>query len=287
LSTTSGDALGRLCDDRNATTIEHSFSCTVVRVQQKLRRLCSDNEEADMTTSGAGEVSQPRRWAIFTTILSGTMLAILDSRILNIFVVPIMGEFQTNLRTVEWVLTSYNLAFAAFLIGLGSLGDVAGRRRLYVLGQLVFVVGSSLAAVASGPWQLIAFRAMQGLGAAAVAPTALALMLDHFAEGERGAALGIWGAAAGLGGALGPTVGGLVAQTWGWRVQFLRMARREGRPARPGHRRPHDSHRFCGDPCLMAPVVARLPRLLVEPDRRSRDRSRHTRPDQGLCRVGG
>jgi MFS family permease len=62
---------------------------------------------------------------------------------------------------------------------------------------------------------------MQGLGAAALAPNALALMLDHFPEGERGAALGIWGAAAGLGGALGPTVGGLVAQTWGWRALFL------------------------------------------------------------------
>jgi MFS family permease len=174
-----------------------------------------------MTTGGAGEVSRLRRWAILATMLSGTTLAILDSSILTIFVVPIMGEFQANLRTVEWVLTSYNLAFAAFLIGLGSLGDVARRRRLYVLGQLVFVVGSGLAAGASGPWQLIAFRAMQGLGAAALAPNALALMLDHFPEGERGVALGIWGAAAGLGGALGPTVGGLVAQTWGWRVLFL------------------------------------------------------------------
>ena len=174
-----------------------------------------------MTTGGAGEVSRLRRWAILATMLSGTLLAILDSSLLTIFVVPMMGEFQADLRTVEWVLTSYNLAFAAFLIGLGSLGDVAGRRRLYVLGQLVFVVGSGLAAGASGPWQLIAFRALQGLGAAALAPNALALMLDHFPEGERGVALGIWGAAAGLGGALGPTVGGLVAQTWGWRVLFL------------------------------------------------------------------
>jgi MFS family permease len=130
------------------------------------------------TTGGACKASRLRRWAILATMLSGTMLAILDSSVLNILVVPIMGEFQANLRTVEWVLTSYNLAFAAFLIGLGSLGDVAGRRRLYVLGQVVFVAGSGLAAVASGPWQLIAFRAMQGLGAAALAPNALALMLE-------------------------------------------------------------------------------------------------------------
>jgi EmrB/QacA subfamily drug resistance transporter len=174
-----------------------------------------------MRTGGASEGGRLRRWAILATMLSGTILAILDSSILNISVIPIMEEFQADLQTVQWVLTSYNLTFAVFLIGLGSLGDTAGRRRLYVLGQVVFVVGSGLAAVASGPWPLIAFRAMQGLGAAALASNALALILEHFPDGERGAALGIWGAAAGLGGALGPTVGGVVAQTWGWRALFL------------------------------------------------------------------
>jgi EmrB/QacA subfamily drug resistance transporter len=149
------------------------------------------------------------------------MLAILDSSVLNILVVPIMKEFPADLPAVGWMLTSYNLAFAAFMIGLGSLGDTAGRRRLYVLGQLIFVVGSGLAAVASRPWQLATCRALQGFGAAALAPNALALILDYFPEDERGSALGIWGAAAGLGGALGPTVGGLVAEAWGWRALLL------------------------------------------------------------------
>ena len=151
------------------------------------------------TTRGTSEGSRLRHWAILATMLTGTMLAILDSSILNILVLPIMEEFQADLQTVEWVLTSYNLAFAVFLIGFGSLGGTVGRRHLYVLGQVVFVVGSGLAAVAGEPWQLIAFRAMQGLGAAALAPNALALIVDHFPEGERGSALGIWGAAAGLG----------------------------------------------------------------------------------------
>ena len=92
-------------------------------------------------------------------MLMGTMLAILDSSILNILVAPIMGEFQTDLRSVEWVLTSYNLAFAVFLIGFGSLGDMMGRRRLHVLGQVVFVVGSGLAALASGPTRNDGWRA--------------------------------------------------------------------------------------------------------------------------------
>jgi MFS family permease len=103
------------------------------------------------TTKDTSEASRLRRWAILTAMLLGTMLAILDSSILNILAVPIMEEFQASLRIVESVLTSYNLAFAAFLIGLGSLEDTAGRRRLYMLGQVVFVIGSGLAAVASRP----------------------------------------------------------------------------------------------------------------------------------------
>jgi EmrB/QacA subfamily drug resistance transporter len=154
-------------------------------------------------------------------MLLGTVLAVLDSSILNLSVVPIMDEFRADLSTVRWALTSYNLTFAAFMIGFGSLGDATGRRRLYLFGQVTFVVGSGLVAIATGPGQLIAFRAIQGIGAAALAPNALALIHESFPERERGVALGIWGTAAGLGGALGSTVGGIVAQGWGWRWLFL------------------------------------------------------------------
>lgn len=171
--------------------------------------------------SARGRVSWERRWVILIIMLLGTTMAILDSSILNITILPLMGEFRSDLRTVEWVLTSYNLSFAVLMIGFGSLGDVAGRRRLYLLGLVVFVVGSGLAATATGPWQLIAYRTIQGVGAAALAPNALALIFDYFPERERGMALGIWGAAAGLGAAMGPTVGAVIAQGWGWRVLFL------------------------------------------------------------------
>lgn len=166
-------------------------------------------------------VSPMQRWGILVTMLVGTTLAVLDSSILNVLIVSIMQQFKTDLRTVEWVTTSYNIAFAVFMIGFGSLGDAAGRRRLYLYGQVTFVVGSGLAAMAAGPWQLISSRAVQGIGAAALAPNALALILDYFPERKRGVALGIWGAAAALGGALGPTLGVLIAETWGWRALFL------------------------------------------------------------------
>jgi EmrB/QacA subfamily drug resistance transporter len=154
-------------------------------------------------------------------MLLGSTLATLSSGVLSVSVVPLMEEFRVGLATMEWVLTSYNIVFAALMIGLGSLGDAVGRRRLYLLGQLVFVLGSGLASIAGGPWQLAAARAVQGAGAAALAPNALALIRDLFPQERRGIALGIWGAAVALGGALGPPVGGLVTETWGWRAVFL------------------------------------------------------------------
>lgn len=115
-------------------------------------------------------IGPARRWAILATMLLGTTLAILDNGILNILVVPMMETFRADLRTVKWALTSYKFVLAMFMIGFGSLGDTVGRRRLYILGQLVFVGGSVLAAVAGELWQLIAARALQGLGTAALAP---------------------------------------------------------------------------------------------------------------------
>lgn len=176
--------------------------------------------EIEMTPVGE-HVTRKRRWAILSIMLLGTTMAILDSSILNVTILPLMSEFRSDLRTIEWVLTSYNLSFAVFMIGLGSLGDRTGRRRLYLLGLVIFLAGSGLAATATGPWQLIAYRGIQGVGAAALAPNALALIFDYFPESERGVALGIWGAAAGLAAATGPTVGAVIAEIWGWRVLFL------------------------------------------------------------------
>jgi EmrB/QacA subfamily drug resistance transporter len=154
-------------------------------------------------------------------MLLGSTLATLSSGILSVSVLPLMDEFRLDLRSIQWVLTSYNVVFAALMIGLGSLGDAVGRRRLYLLGQLVFVVGSVFAALAGGPWHLVGARIVQGAGAAALAPNALALIRELFPEGQRGVALGIWGAAVALGGALGPTIGGVVTEAWGWRTVFL------------------------------------------------------------------
>ncbi len=134
--------------------------------------------ESEMSSVGE-HGTRKRRWAILSIMLLGTTMAILDSSILNVTILPLMSEFQSDLRTTEWVLTSYNLSFAVFMIGLGSLGDRAGRRRLYLLGLVAFLAGSGLAATATGPWQLIAYRGIQGVGAAALAPNALGVCLRN------------------------------------------------------------------------------------------------------------
>ena len=154
-------------------------------------------------------------------MLAGTFLAVLDSSILNISVVPMLREFKVSLGAVEWVLTAYNIAFAVLLIPLGRLGDLGGRRRVFLGGQALFVVGSALAGIARGPLDLALYRALQGVGAAGLAPNALALILETFPDDEHGKVVGVWGAAAGLGGALGPTVGAMIAAAFGWRAVFL------------------------------------------------------------------
>lgn len=126
------------------------------------------------------------RRIILGVMVAGTILSVLDSSILNISVLPILREFQTDMAALEWVLTSYNLTFAMFLIGLGRLGDLAGRRWLYLVGQAVFVLGSALGGLARGTGELVAFRAIQGLGASALAPSALAILVETFPRKSAG-----------------------------------------------------------------------------------------------------
>lgn len=107
------------------------------------RLLEREAQAMETTMTGHGnpaEMCQTRRWAILATMLLGTALAILDNSILYILVIPLMEAFQADLRTVKWVLTSYSVVLAIYMIGFGGLGDAVGRRRLYLIGQEVLVL---------------------------------------------------------------------------------------------------------------------------------------------------
>lgn len=154
-------------------------------------------------------------------LVSAQFLVMLDASIVNVALPSIQAELGFGPAGVTWVINAYVLAFAGLLLLSGRAADLFGRRRLFVGGACLFTVGTLLAALAVAQEMLIAGRAVQGVGAAALSPAAMSLLLAAFPAAHRGRAMGAWGAASTLGGATGVVAGGVLAGTVGWRAVFL------------------------------------------------------------------
>lgn len=153
----------------------------------------------------------------------GFVVIQLDVTIVNIALAQISARLGASVSSLQWVVDAYALVFAALLLSAGALGDRLGARRVFVAGLLVFTVASAACGLAQTDHQLIAARALQGLGAAMIMPNSLAL-LNHACAGDsitRARALGLWNAAGGLAVAAGPVLGGLMIASTGWRSIFL------------------------------------------------------------------
>lgn len=151
-----------------------------------------------------------------------SFLAYLDVTVVNVAFPQLERDFPAaSLSPLSWNVTAYAVAFAALLAPLGRVADLAGRRRVFVWGISTFAAGSALAAAAPGVDTLIAARAVQGVGAAAMIPAALGIVLATAPPERRAAAVGVWGAAGSLAAAAGPTVGGVLVDAFGWRAVFL------------------------------------------------------------------
>ena len=147
----------------------------------------------------------------------GAFLAFLDSTIVNIAFPDIQRYFHSNLSSLSWVLNAYNIVFAAFLVAAGKLADLLGRKRMFINGVVVFTIASGLCAVADSVGQLIAFRVLQGIGAAILVPASLALVVEGFSAERRAHGVNLWGAAGAIASGLGPPIGGaLVEASWRW-----------------------------------------------------------------------
>jgi EmrB/QacA subfamily drug resistance transporter len=161
----------------------------------------------------------PRRWWTLVAVGLATFMTYLDNNVTNVAIPTIQRSLHLSITGLEWVVSSYILVFAGLLLAGGRLADVYGRRRLFIIGLSVFTVASLGAGLAGSGDVLIGFRLLQGLGAALVVPTTLAIIVATFDNvRERTTAIGAWTAIGAMALALGPLIGGFISQHlhWGW-----------------------------------------------------------------------
>src|SRR5213596_3651003 len=160
-----------------------------------------------------------RRWVALALVVAAQFMVVLDVAIVNVALPSIKTDLHFTQESLQWVVTAYAILFGGALLLGGRMGDLLGRRRMFMAGLALFTVSSLLDGLPWSEGSLIAFRGLQGLGAALLSPAALSILTTTFAEGrERNVALGIWGAASGSGGAAGVLLGGALtsALSWSW-----------------------------------------------------------------------
>jgi EmrB/QacA subfamily drug resistance transporter len=161
--------------------------------------------------------ARDKRWIALILLCSAQFVVVLDASIVNVALPTIGNALHFTESSLPWVVNAYVLTFGGFLLLGGRLADLLGRRRVFMFGLVLFALASLAGGLASNSGQLIAARAVQGLGAAILSPAALSIVATTFRDGaERNKALGIWGAVAGSGGAAGVLLGGVLTEGLGW-----------------------------------------------------------------------
>lgn len=172
------------------------------------------------SASTQGAVYRRRWWTLGVLSLSLVIIG-LDNTILNVAIPTLQREFGATATSLQWMVDAYILVFAGLLLTMGSLGDRFGRRRALQVGLVLFGLSSLYAAYAGSSGQLIAARALMGIGGALIMPSTLSIITHVFPREERGKAIGIWAAVAGIGIGLGPVTGGFLLEHFWWGSVFL------------------------------------------------------------------
>jgi EmrB/QacA subfamily drug resistance transporter len=159
-------------------------------------------------------------WLVLLATALPMFMANLDNLVMTNALPVLHSEFGASVEELQWFMNAYTLAFASSILMAVALGDRFGRRTVFIIGIAVFTLSSAFAALATDPGQLIAARAAQGFGAAAILPLSLALLVGAVPIARRALAIGIWGGVAGLGVAVGPLIGGAVIEGWAWQAIF-------------------------------------------------------------------
>ena len=166
--------------------------------------------------------ADPRRWIALAIVCAAFFMTVLDVSIVNVALPSIGRALHFSRDNLQWVITAYAITFGGFLLLGGRAADLLGRRRVFLVGVVIFTVASFFCGLAWSSGVLIASRAVQGLGAAIISPAALSIVTTTFDEGaERNKALGIWGAMGGSGAAVGVLAGGVLTKYLGWEWIFF------------------------------------------------------------------
>ena len=173
----------------------------------------------------AAPAGYPRRWLAAIVMITGALMDLIDVTIVNVALPSIRRDLHTSATQLEWVVSGYMLAFGAALIIAGNLGDLLGRKRVFLFGVGLFGLASLAAGLSPGGAELIAARVVQGAAAAAMTPQVLATFRTIFRGAERGKAFGVYGAMLGFASAIGLVLGGVLTEAnvfgWGWRTVFF------------------------------------------------------------------
>jgi EmrB/QacA subfamily drug resistance transporter len=170
------------------------------------------------TPAAALDQGHPRKWWILVAVSIGMFMALLDVTIVNIAIPAIKNDLNASLPHASWVLNAYSLVLAVSFLSMGRIGDKFGQKRVFIFGLVAFTLFSLLCGLAPTIDWLIAFRAGQGLGGAALLTISLAIVLGAFPRRQQGMAVGLWGALGTAAAAVGPTLGGLLVTyaSWHW-----------------------------------------------------------------------
>jgi EmrB/QacA subfamily drug resistance transporter len=173
------------------------------------------------TVHAQAHTPDPRRWKTLGVLSLSLLIIGLDNTILNVALPTLQADFQASASTLQWMVDAYLLVFAGLLLVFGTLGDRLGRKLALQSGIALFGLASLGALVADSAGQVIAIRALMGVGAALIMPATLSIIANVFPDEERGKAIGIWAALAALGIGLGPLAGGVLLEWFDWSAVFL------------------------------------------------------------------